>query len=154
MQLYLVQHGRAKPKAEDPDRPLTAEGEEDVRKVTAFLEPLGLCTRAIWHSGKTRAAQTAETLSRAVAAENGLHLRDGLAPNDPVAPVARELSEADDDLMIVGHMPFMARLASALLLGDESGEPVVFQQGGVVCLRRGDDARWQVAWMIVPELLG
>ena len=152
MQIYLVQHGQAKPKERDPDRPLTPEGARGVRNVCDFLEPVGLCVRAIWHSGRTRAAQTAEILSEAVAAEEGLRLREGLAPSDPVGPVARKLLKMTDDLAIVGHMPFLARLASLLLVGDEAAQPVAFQQGGVVCLRRGEDARWQVAWMIVPEL--
>ncbi len=35
MELYLVQHGEAKSKAEDPQRPLTQRGREDVARVAA-----------------------------------------------------------------------------------------------------------------------
>ena len=154
MRLALVQHGQAKPQEADAQRPLTPQGRQDVQKVAAFLKPLRLGVAAVWHSGKTRAAQTAEILAQAVAAERGVLQQDGLAPNDPVAPVAEMLSKTTADLMIVGHMPFMGKLAAALLTGDESAGLIAFQQGGVLCLQRGDDGRWQVAWMIVPALLG
>jgi phosphohistidine phosphatase len=154
MKLYLVQHGQAKAKDEDPHRPLTPRGREDVEKVAAFLKPLRLGVRTVRHSGKTRAAQTAEILAAAMAVEEGVVQQDGLAPNDSVAPTAQMLSGMTDDLMIVGHMPFMAKLAATLLTGDEAAGCVAFQQGGVVCLERSGEAAWQVAWMIVPELLG
>ena len=43
MKLYLVQHGEAKSKAEDPQRPLTERGREDVARVA--LSPPALACR-------------------------------------------------------------------------------------------------------------
>jgi phosphohistidine phosphatase len=37
MKLYLVQHGKAKSKEEDPDRPLSMDGLEETKKVASFL---------------------------------------------------------------------------------------------------------------------
>ena len=34
MKLYLIQHGEAKPEAEDPQRSLTARGEKEVMAVS------------------------------------------------------------------------------------------------------------------------
>jgi len=31
---------------------------------------------------------------------------------------------------------------------------VDFKMGGIVCLRRFDDGRWAIEWMIVPEMVG
>ena len=59
---------------------------------------------------------------------------------------------SDDDVMIVGHMPFIGKLASALIAGDESADIIAFQQGGVVCLERDEDNIWRVKWMIIKEL--
>jgi phosphohistidine phosphatase len=67
--------------------------------------------------------------------------------------LAKEISGMADDLMIVGHMPFLGKLASMLLVGSESKNLVAFRQGGVVCLQRNDDQTWQVAWMVTPQLL-
>jgi phosphohistidine phosphatase len=55
--------------------------------------------------------------------------------------------------MLVGHMPFMARLASVLLAGDAVTLTVSFRPGSVVCLEEGDDEAWDIAWMIRPELI-
>ena len=153
MILYLIQHGEAKPKEEDPDRHLSEKGMRDVRKIAEFLRPLKLSVGAIWHGGKARAAQTAELLASAVQAREGLVQRDDLSPDDEIDSVRKEIRQAEADLMIVGHLPFLSKLASRLLIGDESPSVVAFQKGGVVCLRQGDDETWQLAWMITPELL-
>jgi phosphohistidine phosphatase len=154
MRLYLVQHAESKPEAEDPNRGLTDKGETDVKKVAAFLKPLGLSVAAIWHSGKTRAVQTAEILGQAVSASQGLSKHEGLAPLDPVQPIQEEVSRVLDDLMLVGHLPFMGKLASALTAGSDSADAVAFQQGGVVCLERDDKGGWRVRWAVPPELVG
>jgi phosphohistidine phosphatase len=53
----------------------------------------------------------------------------------------------------VGHLPFLSRLASRLLAGDEDADVVSFRKGGVVCLQRGETGRWSVAWMVVPDVV-
>ena len=63
MRLYLVQHGQAKSEELDPQRGLTEQGVQDVERLAAFLKPLSLAVQVVWHSGKTRAAQTAEILA-------------------------------------------------------------------------------------------
>ena len=153
MRLYLVQHGEAKTKDVDPERRLTDNGVRDVEKMAAFVRPLGLRVKAVWHSGKRRAAQTADILGAALIAAESVVQRDGLAPNHPVGPVRDELAQAAEDLMIVGHLPFLARLSSALVAGSESADVVAFQQGGVLCVERGDGGVLRVRWMVIPELL-
>ena len=64
MRLYLVQHGKATPKEEDPDRPLTESGQEEVEAMADFIHPLELQIGQMWHSGKTRAKQTARLWMR------------------------------------------------------------------------------------------
>jgi len=153
MKLYLVQHAKAALKQVDPQRPLTEEGRQDIQKVTAFIKPLNLCVDYLWHSGKRRAVQTAEFLAEVVKINKTQTIRDGLGPNDDVAVLRDELACAEQDVMIVGHLPFLSKLASLLLGGSESANTVVFKQGGIVCLRRGEEERWQIDWMVTPELL-
>jgi len=152
MKLYLVQHAKAASKQNDPERPLTEQGLRDIRKVAAFIKSLDLCVDYLWHSGKKRALQTAEILAKVVRA-NTLAARDGLGPTDNIAALVDELASATADIMIVGHLPFLARLASVLLTGSESAQTVAFQRGGIVCMNRSDDNQWQIDWMLVPELL-
>jgi len=153
MRVYLIQHGLAKSKDEDATRPLTEQGLAESWNVAAFVTELRLCVKAIWQSGKTRAAQTAEVFAGAFGAAEGVVRRGGLAPNDDVAPVAEAIERAEGDLVLVGHMPFLSKLAARLLLGKESPEPISFRNSGVVCLRRGDEGAWQVAWIATPDLL-
>ena len=153
MRLYLVQHGEAKSKQIDSERHLTEKGMRDVEKMAAFLKPLGLRMKAIWHSGKTRAAQTADILGSALVATQGIVQREGLAPNDPIGSVRETLRTATEDLMIVGHLPFLGRLASALIAGSEEADVIAFQNGGVVCIERCEDGAYRLRWMVTPKLL-
>ncbi len=153
MKLYLVQHGEAVEQSENPERPLTAAGRAEVEAVGRLLRSVQLEIPRIEHSGKARAKETAEILAEAVAATE-LAIRKDLSPNDPVDIVAKSLRNADTDLMLVGHLPFMTKLASLLVTGDEYADVVAFQKGAVLCLQREDDATWRIAWMVVPRIAG
>ena len=154
MRVYLVQHGEARPEEEDPQRRLTEEGVRNVQKVARFLQSLGLKVERIWHSGKPRAQQTAEILAGAVSASQGVLQRNGLAPKDPVAPVKQAIEQSAGDLMIVGHLPFLGKLAALLVANNEETEVVAFRFGCVVCVERIENGPWKLSWMIVPGLLG
>jgi len=53
-----------------------------------------------------------------------------------------------------GHLPFMSKLVSALVAGDEEAPMVAFQPGSMVCVERDSEGRWQIVWMIRPDTLG
>ncbi len=151
MTLYLVQHGQARSKEEDPDRPLTREGlaaTEAVARLFARLAPAGA---EVWHSGKTRAEQTAAAFTQALGTAWQARAHQGLDPMDPVEPVAQELQSRGEALMIVGHLPHLSRLASHLLCGDPEAGTVGFRNSAVVCLTR-EEGSWQVSWLLTPEL--
>jgi len=153
MKVYLVQHAKAASKEADPERPLTCEGKDDAEKVASFIKPLNLCVDYLWHSGKKRAEQTADILAKAIKISKGQIARTGLAPNDDVAALKDKLSTSLNDIMIVGHLPLLAKLASLLVAGSESANTVAFRNAGIVCLNRLDDNTWQLEWSIIPELL-
>lgn len=153
MRAYLVQHGEAVSEQVDPARPLSEKGRKDVAKVAALLRESSLSVSVIFHSGKTRAAQTAEGLATGVAAPRGIFPKAGIAPNDPVAPLRDELEKSPEDILVVGHLPFLSTLAAALLGGEEGKELVAFQTGGIVCLERTGPAVWKIQWMLVPDIL-
>jgi phosphohistidine phosphatase len=153
MFLYLVQHAEAKREEEDPARDLTAQGLSDIRRVAGFAGKLPLAVSRILHSGKTRALRTAEVLAASLDPAKGVAAADGLAPLDPPGIWAERISSLTENLMLVGHLPHLARLAAMLLCGDPEIGVVNFQMGGLVCLKRGETGRWAVAWMVVPEVL-
>lgn len=154
MRLYLVQHGDAKDKEEDPERPLTEAGTCDVKKVAEFLQSLELPLSVVWHSGKTRARQTAEILAEAFSVAEGVVQQDGLSPKDDVKPVAEKLAASSSDVMVVGHMPFMSKIAAQLITGNDSSEVVAFNKGGVVCLDGEEVGGFSVLWIVTPAVLG
>ena len=154
MRLYLMQHGKAKPKEEDSDRSLTDEGRSEVLRVADFLARTApMQSVPIKHSGKTRARQTAEALAGTLGAAT-VEETDGLAPLDDPAIWAERLGETDREAGLVGHLPHLARLTSLLLVGDLAPEIVEFSNAGMVCLSRDEDGRWALLWSVVPALLG
>ncbi|TET46879.1 phosphohistidine phosphatase SixA [candidate division TA06 bacterium] len=153
MKVYLVRHGEAASSNENPQRPLTHTGRKDTEKVAEFIGRLCLKVTAIEHSGKLRAQQTADILGASVELEEGVAKADGLTPNDDVEPWIRELSRAERDLMLVGHLPFLGRLASALLTGSQDPTIANFNPSTVLCLERTDEGAWYISWLLSPELL-
>lgn len=153
MKLYLVQHAKAVSEDVDPERPLSDQGRRDIQKVADFIKPLNLSVDSLWHSTKTRAIQTAEILAEIIKINKEKIEREGLAPNDDVTAIKDELIAAQRDTMIVSHMPFVSKLASLLLTGNESADTVAFRQGGIVALSSSEENQWQVEWMVTPELL-
>ena len=153
MKLYLVQHAKAASKEIDPARSLTEEGLRDIQKVAAFIEPLDLSIDYLWHSGKKRAQQTARFLADVVMINKQHTACDGLAPNDDIMTLKNEIMLAQKDIMIVGHLPFLPKLASSLLVGRNSLYILEFRNAGIVCLNCFDDNQWRIDWMIIPEIL-
>lgn len=152
MRVYLVRHGKALSKEQDPQRFLSPLGRQEVRSVAIHLSSTGLEVAQIRHSGKERARQTAELLAAGVRHKEVIAC-DGLSPNDPVDDICRELSTSTADLMIVGHLPFMSRLASRLLGADEGADMVHFSDGAVLSLERTPEGRWAILWMLSSRIV-
>ena len=153
MRLYLVRHGDAKPKTEDPERGLSETGVREAEKVAAFLASAGIEVNAIWQSGKARARQTAEILAKGMGVPDSVSPHPGLSPMDPVQPIAAEIEKTENDLMVVGHLPFMNRLASLLIANSDTADTVIFRQASTVCLERDVAGTWRIGWMVTPDLL-
>ena len=151
--LYLIQHGDAKSEQEDPARPLSDKGKRDAEKVAGLLSAnIGFGVENIFHSGKLRAQETAEIFARHVPSAHGLTKADGLAPLDDPSEWAKKLGETGSDTIIVGHMPYLGKLAALLLCGNAEGKIVEFRMGGVVCLKK-DPSGWALEWAVTPEIL-
>ena len=153
MKLYLLQHGEALPEQVNPDRPLSKRGLEDVRCLAEFVWNHGILVKHVYHSGKTRARETAEVVGARMASGVTIEATTGLNPNDSVEPWAKQINNRQEDLLLVGHMPFMERMAAYLLSGNSSSQFVAFEPGSMLCLERDESGRWGIAWMIRPDLL-
>jgi phosphohistidine phosphatase len=153
MKLYLQQHGEACNKEVDPERPLTDKGQQDIDRLAAFLGASGVRVARVMHSGKLRAAQTAARMAESLAPGVEVETSDQLAPNDDPGAFDLPCKGTNADVLVVGHLPFMARLVSYLLIGDEGLSLVSFNPGTIVCLEQGSDEHWQLCWMMPAGLL-
>jgi phosphohistidine phosphatase len=151
MKLYLIQHGEAKSQAEDPERSLTPEAEIEVKKVATVAKKMDIRASKIYHSGKRRAQQTADIIASSL--NLSVESAQGLNPLDDVRPWAERISKETNDLLIVGHLPFLEKLASLLLRGDQTARVVLFRFGAIACLDQNEDGSWAVRWILTPEMV-
>ena len=151
MLLYLVQHAEAKKETDDPTRGLTDKGFRDIALTALFAHDQGVAVNRIYHSGIKRAQQTAKALADQVNPKEGMSEADWLATMDDPKIWKERLSNMLEDIMLVSHLPYLAKLASLLLCGEDSKNIVDFKNAGIVCLKRFDDGHWAVKWMLTPS---
>ena len=151
MRLFLVQHGEAKAEAEDPDRPLTERGREEATRVANAARRLRLKPAIIYHSGKLRAKQTAEIFSAAL--QQPVEFAPGLNPNDDIRPWNERAKRESEDIMLVGHLPFLDKLSAHLLAGYERARMIFFRYAAIICLERREDQTWGIRWLLTPEMV-
>lgn len=152
MALFLVQHGKSLPKDKDPDQSLSEEGILEVERIANVARGYGVQASCIKHSGKKRAQQTADIFASAVNPENGVQERSGLNPLDDVTALADEIN-SKDNIMLVGHLPFMERLTSCLITGSTEKPVFKFQNGGILCMDQCPDTRsWFIKWALMPNI--
>jgi len=132
MRIVLVHHAEAVGPEVDPQRPLSAAGHEHATILAARLKREQFVPQAIWHSGKLRARQTAEAFLIACAPFAEFKMIRGLLPDDPPEWLRNELAAEDRDVLLVGHIPNIMRLAA--LLGEDAALPqhgyVMFEKSG------------------------
>ncbi len=153
MFVYLVQHADAKKEEVDPSRPLSEKGLQDIKKVASYVSQLNIKVYKIFHSGKLRAKQTAEVLSENLKPTKGITEVGGLAPLDYAEIWEERLKGMTDDIILVGHLPHLDRLASLLLCGNADKNVVSFKMAGIVCIKRNDIGEWSLQWILTPEIV-
>jgi phosphohistidine phosphatase len=150
--LFLVQHGKSLSKDIDPDQNLSKEGILEVERIANAAKRYGIRVSRIEHSGKIRAQQTADIFASALNPKYGVLERSGLKPLDDVMALANEIN-SKDNLMLVGHLPFMERLTSYLITGSTDKPVFKFQNGGILCMDQDMDAHtWVIKWALMPYI--
>jgi phosphohistidine phosphatase len=157
MKLYVVRHAQAADESEDPQRHLTRKGRKDARALGKMLRKQKLRVTRIWHSGIPRAVETAEEIAPFLRGRPKLAKRPGLSPTESPVKIAKSLATLRDDVMIVGHEPFLAKLISQLVLSRPSPVIVHLRKPSIVCLERNDgddedddntESGWLIGWML------
>jgi phosphohistidine phosphatase len=152
MALYLIQHGKSLPKDQDPDQGLSPEGIAETQRMADLAKDYGVAVSQIRHSVKTRARQTAEIFARALSPAQGIQEVSGIKPLDDVAAYAVNIDPIEN-IMLVGHLPFMERMAAFLITGSIDKPVIKFQNSGIVCLDKEPEAQeWVMLWSLMPKI--
>jgi phosphohistidine phosphatase SixA len=153
MRHYLVRHGEATIGAEGPAWSLSGHGREEVRVVALHAAAAGIQVAQILHSGTVASRQTAEVLAEYLRPARGVREHDALAREGDTESARYLLHAATEPLMIVGDLPNLSLLASALLVGAAERDIVSLLTGAMACLERTQQA-WRLEWLLTPELAG
>jgi phosphohistidine phosphatase len=145
--IYLVHHGDAVGPDVDVRRPLSDSGRGAVLLVADAAARRGVKPAHIWHSGKLRARQTAEVFWKVCNPLATLTAERNLQPADPAEWIRDRLVGEASDVMIVGHMPHLARLLRMMVGEDPDATAHTFPIHGMVALETTDDL-WMERWRI------
>ena len=146
MRVCLVHHADAASPAVDPQRPLTERGHRQAQAVAERIRAEQFVPAAIWHSGKLRGRQTGEACLRLCAPFADFRMVRGLQPEDPSEWMRDEIAAETRDVMLVGHMPHIARLTRMLCASSD------IPSHGAIGFERVDDEprRWREVFRIQP----
>jgi len=152
MALYLIQHGKSLPKDLDPDQGLSEEGIAETRRMANLAKDHGVTVSQIRHSVKTRARQTAEIFAQTLKPQKGIQEVSGIQPLDDVTAYASRI-DPGQNIMLVGHLPFMERMTSYLITGSVDKPVLKFQNSGIVCLDKEiENQSWVILWSLMPKI--
>lgn len=161
MNLYFLRHGIAVEPGtagcrRDSERPLTPEGRRKLARGAGAMTEMEIELDLILASPYVRARQTAEIVARQFHAEQRLAFSDALAVDgDPRRLIEgiRACEPAPENVLLVGHEPYLSGLISVLVFGSASGA-VVMKKGGLAklvteSLKYGRCAALE--WLLTPK---
>jgi phosphohistidine phosphatase len=120
--------------------------------MAAHLASINIHVDLIVHSTKARAKQTAVILARQLNPIKGISEGEDLGPNADPMIWTKRLAGLNENVMMVGHMPYMSRMASLLACGFSDESAFIFGNSAVICLERFYEA-WSINWMITPQVI-
>jgi len=123
-------------KTEDPERPLSSTGEQQIRASAKAIRKMGLKFDLIITSTKKRSRQTAEIVAKTIG-----YPTESIIETDSVRPSALPQTTIDfigqfkdkNSIFIAGHLPSLPKLAS-YLLSEGSEISIHFENGGLCCI--------------------
>lgn len=140
MNLYLMRHAIAEARdasvyPDDSLRPLSGPGRRKMVKIAGGLKELGLAFDLILSSPYLRARETAEIMAKRFGLKNHLVFTENLAPLGQPDQLIAEIRAQYlvENLLLVGHEPYLSSLASMLLTG-HAGLEIIMKKGGLCCL--------------------
>jgi phosphohistidine phosphatase len=157
MEIYLMQHGHALPKEQDPDEGLSPQGEARIHASGKALKKMGIELDVILSSPKKRSRQTAAIVAEEVRfPHERITEMDKVKAMTPPEETLKALTEyaGKKRILIAGHLPSVAEVAS-FLLTEGSKATMEFERGG--CCRIDVEElpthSGHLIWYLTPEQL-
>ena len=160
MNVYLVRHGAAVDLGEagvkrDADRMLTPKGQKKTAAVARALKRMEALPERIVSSPLVRARETADILAEILTPGKAVEEADVLATDAGAKEAVAWLGkQPDSPVMLVGHMPGMATLASLLLSGGPSLR-IDFKKSAACCISfdaKAQAGAGQLDWLMPPAM--
>ena len=160
MNLYLVRHGdalaRGKGIANDADRPLSTQGEEDARRAGKLLSRVDPAIALVLTSPAVRAAETGRLIAEALPGRPEVKTSERLKPGARIDDVLNEaIAAGRGSIVAVGHQPDLGTLI-AWLVADQGPASFSLPPGTVACVEMQPDIefpRASLRWLAPPDLM-
>ena len=161
MNLYLMCHANVAEQDEDTEdnqRPLTEKGRKKLGQIASNLEKLDLEIDAIVTSPYRYARQTANIIADGLdIKKKGIVESENLTPLGFAEKLVEEINSREpvENLLLVGHEPFLSQLIGTLLAGDAS-LLVTVKKGGLCKLTIEKLTYGRCAtleWLLTPSQL-
>jgi phosphohistidine phosphatase len=160
MQIYLLRHGIAedpRPGQPDPERALTNEGREKLRRVLKQASKAGVAPSLILSSPYRRALETAGVAVEVLGYAGKVVRTRALTPEASPLDAWEEIRTRKDEpaILLASHEPLMSSMAAFLL--DSPALQVDMKKAALVrvdCDRFGPEARGILKWMLTPAVSG
>ncbi|MBD3343672.1 MAG: phosphohistidine phosphatase SixA [Chitinivibrionales bacterium] len=161
MEIILVRHGIAVDRtapgiSSDEERTLTDEGIAKTRNAARGLKEMGVVPQRIISSPLVRARQTAEVVASVCAPKSKIETSALLSPGEPLSATTGWLEKQKEiNIMLVGHMPDTAELAS-LLLSTTPTLDIRFKKAAACCISftgKCKSGAGCLEWLLQPKHL-
>lgn len=159
---YIMRHGIAVTRgsagfSDDFKRPLTPEGKQKMRQITAGLKRAGFDVDWVVTSPLVRAVETAELVTEALGSGVPMDFCDALRPGGSAEALITFLAKHPNRkrVLVVGHEPDLGEMA-ARLVGAGRHANFAFKKGGC-CLITFETfppkSPGRLVWWLTPRLM-
>ena len=138
MNIFLLRHGIAVDPSKygagrDSERPLLPKGRRRLLQIARAMAALKLNFDLIVSSPYVRARQTAEIVAKSLKRQKQFKFSDALTPDGNPKLLIQQLNDLQpqpENLLLVGHEPYMSRFTALLTAGNTSME-IDLKKGGL-----------------------
>jgi len=157
MEIYLMQHGSALPKEQDPEEGLSPDGKARIHASGKALKKMEITFDVILSSPKKRSKQTASIVAEEVGFPPDKiieteKIKAMIHPEETIKTLAE--CAVNQRIFIAGHLPSVAEVAS-FLLTKGSKATIEFERGGCCRIDVEDlpTHSGHLKWYLTPKQL-